>query len=209
MKQQEDTRMRLLHAGMEVFAEVGFHAATTREISGRAGVNLAAIHYHFTDKAGLYRAVFALPFVVKGDAFAQLNLDTVSLVDALASFFTWILPPEATTENNLLQQFMRLHAREEVDPSGVLESVLSENITPNFAQLKRLLCRELGKSQSDIGIEQLAFALIGMAGVFVHRRCAVQMLAPALLTGEGAYQKTRDALVGYAMALIAAERGTA
>ncbi|MEQ1533688.1 MAG: helix-turn-helix domain-containing protein [Sideroxydans sp.] len=41
---QEETRWRVLQAATEVFAEVGYHAATTREICRRAEVNLASIH---------------------------------------------------------------------------------------------------------------------------------------------------------------------
>lgn len=50
----QETRRRLLQAAGEVFAEKGPHAATTKEITDRAGVNIAAINYHFKDKAELY-----------------------------------------------------------------------------------------------------------------------------------------------------------
>lgn len=53
----EDTRRQLQQAGLEIFSEVGFEAATTRSISARAGVNLALVNYHFGDKLGLYRQV--------------------------------------------------------------------------------------------------------------------------------------------------------
>jgi len=41
---------RLLEAGLDVFAERGFHAATTREISARAGMSPAALYIHFRAK---------------------------------------------------------------------------------------------------------------------------------------------------------------
>ena len=53
-----DTRARLLEAAVEVFAEEGFRKATIQRICKLAGANIAAAHYHFGDKEGLYTAVF-------------------------------------------------------------------------------------------------------------------------------------------------------
>ena len=51
------TRENLLKAGVLVFSELGFDAASTRHLASQAGVNLAAIPYHFESKKGLYLAV--------------------------------------------------------------------------------------------------------------------------------------------------------
>src|SRR5580704_14639322 len=51
------TRSRLLEAAADVFAERGFHAATIKDITDRAGASLASVNYHFRDKAELYAAV--------------------------------------------------------------------------------------------------------------------------------------------------------
>src|SRR5580658_4493065 len=53
----EATRARLIESAGHVFAEHGFQAATVRDICTRAGANIAAVNYHFRDKAGLYLAV--------------------------------------------------------------------------------------------------------------------------------------------------------
>ncbi len=89
---QEETRWRLLQAAAEVFAEVGYHAATTRAICKRADVNLASIHYYYGDKAELYREVFRLPFLNEGNVFATLDITQLSLPEALSVFLQLAVP---------------------------------------------------------------------------------------------------------------------
>jgi TetR/AcrR family transcriptional regulator, regulator of cefoperazone and chloramphenicol sensitivity len=53
----EKTRTRLLEAGLRLFGRHGPDGVTTRELASEAGVNLAAIPYHFRSKEGVYVAV--------------------------------------------------------------------------------------------------------------------------------------------------------
>ncbi|MDB1089080.1 TetR/AcrR family transcriptional regulator [Streptomyces sp. ACA25] len=48
-----DTAQRLLQAAVEAFAERGFHATTTRDIAGRAGMSPAALYIHYRTKEEL------------------------------------------------------------------------------------------------------------------------------------------------------------
>lgn len=54
-----DTRERILNAAEQLFAAQGFAATSLRSITGEAGVNLAAIHYHFGSKEALIREILA------------------------------------------------------------------------------------------------------------------------------------------------------
>lgn len=52
-----DTRERLLRAALEEFGIHGYEGVSTRQLANHAGVNLAAIPYHFGGKEGVYLAV--------------------------------------------------------------------------------------------------------------------------------------------------------
>ena len=53
------TRQKLVDAAVQLFATVGYNAVSTREIAQAAGVNPAAIGFHFKGKQGLYAVVIA------------------------------------------------------------------------------------------------------------------------------------------------------
>lgn len=48
-----------MSAAADSFSERGYHGTSIREVTQLAGVNLAAAHYHFGDKQGLYTEVLA------------------------------------------------------------------------------------------------------------------------------------------------------
>ncbi len=58
MSQPSDTKLALVEAAGQLFAEQGFDAVSTRMIADKAGVNLGGIHYHFGSKEKLYVAAF-------------------------------------------------------------------------------------------------------------------------------------------------------
>ena len=59
MQQPRETKTKLLDVAEKLFAEKGVDATSLRNIIAEAGVNLAAIHYHFGSKNALIREVVA------------------------------------------------------------------------------------------------------------------------------------------------------
>jgi len=57
MRQEIDTKQKILDAAQHLFASLGFQATSLRAITKRAGVNIAAINYHFGSKEALLNAV--------------------------------------------------------------------------------------------------------------------------------------------------------
>ncbi len=53
-----DTKDRIISAAERLFAERGFAGTSLRTVTSEAGVNLAAVHYHFGTKDALLQAVF-------------------------------------------------------------------------------------------------------------------------------------------------------
>lgn len=57
-KEKTDKKDHILDVAERVFSDVGYDAASTRMISGEAGVNMAMLNYYFGSKEGLLVAVF-------------------------------------------------------------------------------------------------------------------------------------------------------
>src|SRR3984893_4216198 len=57
-KDKIDKKDYILDVAERVFSDLGFDGASTRMISGEAGVNMAMLNYYFGSKEGLFLAIF-------------------------------------------------------------------------------------------------------------------------------------------------------
>lgn len=67
---KEQTRAALLRASGQLFAELGYNAATVEAIVERAGFTRGAFYAHFTDKADLFATLLA---EARQDAMARIH----------------------------------------------------------------------------------------------------------------------------------------
>lgn len=70
------TKERILLVAERLFAEKGVEGASLRDITEKAGVNLASVNYHFGSKDSLISAVFAR-------YFTPMNKDRLALLDVV------------------------------------------------------------------------------------------------------------------------------
>ncbi len=107
------TREKLIEAAGEIFAEKGLHGASIRDITKRAGANIASVNYHFHDKFELYTLV--LRQAHEGVAAAMnrpLRADTPEgrVRELLSAMLTSALDPSR-----------QLVSRELLDPTPALD----------------------------------------------------------------------------------------
>ena len=125
---EDDTPSRLLRAAREVFSDVGYQAATIREISERAGTNIALVNYHFGDKLELYVEVMRQ---------AIHSAENKAIRDALKKN----APPEEILRNvvrAMLQkpradgsnQGLRMTLLEFTEPTPALSRIIDEAVRP-------------------------------------------------------------------------------
>ncbi|MFF7973013.1 TetR family transcriptional regulator [Streptomyces sp. NPDC007905] len=88
-----DAARRLLVAAVEAFAERGYHATTTRDIAGRAGMSPAALYIHYKTKEELLHRISRIghdkALGILRTAARREGTATERLADAVSSFVRW------------------------------------------------------------------------------------------------------------------------
>lgn len=90
-----DTKEQIISVAERLFAERGFAGTTLRNIVSEAGVNLAAVHYHFGSKEDLFRSVvarFARP-IVKQELALLEKLQAGHEVPSVEAILTALIKP--------------------------------------------------------------------------------------------------------------------
>jgi AcrR family transcriptional regulator len=198
----DDTRARLLQAALQLFSEHGFARTSVRAIAVAAGTNVAAIGYHFGDKARLYTATFYEPLGSGSDLIEVFAAPGLSLQQALQRYFTGFLEP--LKHDDLVRQATRLHVRELLEPTHVWPELMERECKAPHMALVRLLRGHMGLSRIDDDLHRLAFSIGGLVMLLWTQRDAIEAIAPRL-AGPATADAWAERLTGYAMSMVQGE----
>ncbi|WP_018605404.1 TetR/AcrR family transcriptional regulator [Uliginosibacterium gangwonense] len=145
-----DTRTRILDVAERLFMDSGYEGTSMRQITGEAGVNLAAANYHFGSKEALLQEVFKrrLEWLNKERLRVLDEMETQAggqplkpsqIVDA---FFGTLLRMGAhPTQGG--ETFLRLLGRTHTDPSGLIKTLFAAEYSDVLERYKTALFRAL------------------------------------------------------------------
>lgn len=175
------TRARLIDAGLRCFGSDGFDATTTRALAAEAGVNLAAIPYHFGGKDGLYLAVADhIAGRIRerlGPLLEQVKAVTDDGPDAAEEAAELIVEIVAQMARTLLSDEAALWApivlREQMAPSAAFDRLFEGGIRHVGGAIARLLSQCMGRPLAPDEAAIRALALIGQAIAFRASHAAV------------------------------------
>ena len=126
----EETRKRILIAAERLFAELGISTTSMRALTKTAGVNLAAVHYHFGSKEALLDAVIefrAAPMnlarIAALDAHAAERGDEPLEIDCILRAFLMPAIRSVIESPEGAVHLPRLFARLEAQPPEILEAI--------------------------------------------------------------------------------------
>lgn len=112
-----DTKDRILDVAEQLFGDLGYASTSLRAVTSQAEVNLAAVHYHFGSKIGLFEAVFQRRVnavnderLARLDALEAASKGELALEDLLQAF----LEPafcQAAAEDPTFVRFQRFIGR--------------------------------------------------------------------------------------------------
>jgi len=184
MKVQKDllseTKKRIIETAGNIFAEIGFENATVREICNKAGVNIAAINYHFGDKKGLYLAVLKYG---KDVAFKEHPLDEVldkfsPPEERLRAFLSWYIGRVRECHEGEFPWIRKLIAHELLRPTEGLDMVAEEGIRPIFKNLSAIVHELLGKGATEDTVNLCCASVVGQSLFFYYAQPMIMRLFP-------------------------------
>jgi len=176
------SRSRILDEAGQLFARAGFEGVTIRRIAARAGVNLAAVGYHFGSKKGLYHEVMrqiihdVAPIIepvverIQGGVAAAAG-DRLALSQLAAQFVRHTLTAVLTNERLRWQH--ALLVREFSQPSDEFPMILAEAIGPMHDAVGELVAASTGKDRADSETQLLTTDVVGQCMIYQIARTLV------------------------------------
>lgn len=205
---QSETVERILDAAEQLFADKGFAETSLRLITSKAGVNLAAVNYHFGSKKALIQAVFTRflgPFVSSLEQALDDHerssgppLELEALLELLVRLVLAVKP----RSGHDLTTFMRLLGLAFSQSQGHLRKYLGEVYGKTFKRYMELVLRCSPELPAEVLFWRVHF-MLGSAAFSLSSMKALKAIAEAEF---GARTSTEEVLRQMVPFLAAAMR---
>ena len=163
-----DTKTKLLDSAEQLFGEKGYDATSLRDIIAHAGVNLAAIHYHFGSKQDLLdELILRRAAPVNAQRMARLDeLEAAAgtgplVIETVLEAF--MIPMSEAADRN--PQFVRLMGR--IHAEGMMLGVVKRHFQDVLTRFLGALARAL----PELPQEELLWRIHFMTGAMAHTMC--------------------------------------
>lgn len=197
-----DTKSKILDVAEELFAEEGLDRVSIRDITDAAGVNLAAVNYHFGGKEELIGAVFERRIKPLNDARIeaidqlqrQAGARTPKVEQILEAF---ILPALSCCRKGEKEgkAFAKLFGRCLAEPRPEVEALLRRLFDPLAEKLDDALLKALPHLSRPEIFWRMKFTF----GAFHHWLLTRERFLPPWAEGSSVEEQTRK-LVAFAAA---------
>jgi AcrR family transcriptional regulator len=196
----EETKRKIIEAAGKTFAESGYEAATVRQITDRAGVNLCAVNYHFGDKSNLYREVLL-------DGIAEMQqrlLERCASGDPQERLHRYVeeLVRIAFLDDRPWKWIVMIREMSGIYESSELADVIAEAIKPNHQLLLSIIRDLSGPDVSAENLEGGAQLVIGMLVHLIHGKGFIRRLSTGITFDPSEMESVVERLYAFALAGI-------
>ena len=196
----EGAKERLLAAAEAIFADYGYVGASVRMICSRAGMNVAAVNYHFGDKERLYIEAVkrAHSCSMKGMPVENLAPPGTPPRQQLEGFIRGMV---ASMHTPARPSAMKLVMREMADPGKATGVVVDEFIRPLALHLKGIL-GELLPHLPEPQLLMTGFSVIAQCLYYRQNRPVSELIFGKDSMSGLTAEMVADHVVGFTLAAI-------
>ena len=208
VKPQHETRTRILDAAEELFMQHGFEGASMRQLTTKAGVNLAAVNYHFGSKDALIEAVFRRRLdpmnAARSAALEALEATGRTLApEAIIRAFVGESLRMIEDNRNGGRNFIRLLGRTYTEPAKSIRALIGQMYAPTIERYKTALERALPQMPREELVWRMHF-MFGTLSYTLAATDAVQLIAGSKPEDRHDARLLEDRLTAFLAAGLAA-----
>ena len=185
-----NTKLKILKVAAREFAESGYRKTTVRTICQKAGVNVAAVNYHFSGKAELYKQTVDWLIDSSGPDDAEFLHDSNTLEEKIRIWVSGRIRESTANKNWHWEMVLKIVHHEMLWPSENYDHIYKTKMEPDLKKLEYYIATGCGNEVSKAELKLKVFSLVGRTLFYIFHINLVKQYG-----GSAFIDKERDNII--------------